>query len=324
MFNAQSGGAEWVTQTGDVHYDDGQRQAFAQKGRYTPENQVLVMTGSPRVMDTAGVTTAAVIQMNRATGEADADKDVKTTYNSTKPQPTGAMLSSSSPVHVTAEHMHVVQSAGTARYTGNARLWQDSNIVEAPVIDFDHAQSSMTAQGTVVRPVLAVFVNNNQSQNSQSADQSRNQQTPVNITAQRLIYVDGIRKARFDGDVVMKSDQGTLWSDHLDVFLKPRNRQQQQTAEDQQNGNAGQIDRAVAEGHVILRQPGRKGTGDKLVYTSDDEKYVLTGDPEHQPEVDDVQRGVTRGDILTMYEGDDRVLVQSASNMPTYTQARVK
>jgi len=41
----------------------------------------------------------------------------------------------------------------------------------------------------------------------------------------------------------------------------------------------GQVDRIIAEDQVVLTQPTRHATGDRLVYTSADEKFVLTGGP---------------------------------------------
>jgi len=36
----------------------------------------------------------------------------------------------------------------------------------------------------------------------------------------------------------------------------------------------GQIDRIIAEDQVVLTQPTRHASGDRLVYTSADEKFV--------------------------------------------------
>src|SRR4029077_1323013 len=131
-------------------------------------------------------------------------------------------------------------------------------------------------------------------------------------TSARFTYNDESRKAHYEGSVVMKSDQGTLTSNQLDVYLKPA-----QAPSAGRSAGPSQIDHAVAQGNVLLAQPGRRGAGERLVYTADDQKFVLSGTPRQQPEVDDVQRGITRGDLLTFFRDQDRVLVQSASNIPT-------
>lgn len=76
----------------------------------------------------------------------------------------------------------------------------------------------------------------------------------------------------------------------------------------------------IADGHVNIVQPNRHGNGDHLVYTAADGKFVLTGG---SPSIFDAERGTTRGDSLTFYNRDDRVLVDSTSSVPAITQTRV-
>jgi len=312
----QAGGVDSIIQKGDLHYMDGARQAFADQGRYSPKDELLLLTGSPRVQDEDTTTTAQVVRMNRATGDAFAEGNVKSTYHQNKPrpgegnrQPAGAMLGSSDPIHVTARSLAASKSTGVAQYSGDARLWQDANILESPVIDFQREHRSMTAQGNAGHPVIAEFVQTD----------SKGKQTPVNVTSARFTYSDELRKAHYEGSVVMKSDQGTLTTSQLDIYLKPAQRPSAA-----QPSGPSQIDHAIAQGKVLLVQPGRRATGERLVYTADDQKFVLTGTPRQQPEVDDAQRGITRGDLLTFFRDQDKVLVQSASNIPTYTRTRVK
>ena len=84
--------------------------------------------------------------------------DVKSTYSEVKEQPDGALLASSSPIHVTAHSMTAHNSPGVALYSGNARLWQDANIIEAPTIQFDRDRRFVTAQGTAAQPVQTILV----------------------------------------------------------------------------------------------------------------------------------------------------------------------
>ena len=101
-FNPGEGGIASVVQQGNVRYNDAQRSAFANEAHYTPGDENLVLTGSPRWMEAGGATTARVLKLNRRTGDAFAEGEVKTTYRETRPQPGGALLGGSEPVHVTA------------------------------------------------------------------------------------------------------------------------------------------------------------------------------------------------------------------------------
>ena len=103
-------------------------------------------------------TTATAIRIYRSTNEAYADGDVRSTYTQLQEQPQGALLASASPIHVTADGMVAHGKPAVAVYTGNARLWQDANIIEAPSIEFNRECRCVTAEGTSKRPVSTTIV----------------------------------------------------------------------------------------------------------------------------------------------------------------------
>jgi lipopolysaccharide export system protein LptA len=304
------GGVSSITQTGNLAYVDGPQKAWGQRGEYTTADQMLVLNGSPRVVDNGMTTTAQTIRMNRAIGDATAEGNVKSTYSDLKPQPDGAMLASSSPIHVTSRSMTAHRSAAISVYTGDARLWQDANVVEAPTLQFDRDHRSLIAQGTSTQPVSTVLV---------QVDKS-GKVTPVNITSARLHYVDAERQAFFEGGVIAKASDATLTGQQMTVFLKPQSQSQTESKAGVGLGTPGQIERIVAEGRVVITEPARHATGDRLVYTAADEKFVLTGGP---PSIFDAERGKTTGDSLTFYRRDDRVLVEGRETSPTVTRTQV-
>jgi len=350
------GGVESITQQGTVAYSDGQIpekrvQAWADQARYTPADQMLVLTGSPRVTNAGMATTATSIRINRTTGDAIADGDVKSTYSQLKEQPEGALLASSSPIHVTARTMTAHSSPAVALYAGKARLWQDANIIEAPSIQFDREHRSVTAQGTEAEPVSTILLQpekarpeNDQPQNAQlqktrpeklqppippeklspgKAKQKSGMKAgkpaipmPIAITGRQLTYVDAERRAHYDGGVVAKGADFTASADVADVYLTAR----KQISSDQPSGQPGQLDRMVAQGHVVIRQPKRRAEGQTLVYTASDDKFVLTGGP---PSIFDAERGKITGVSLTFFRRDDRVLVEGEASTPVVTQTRV-
>src|SRR6266478_3436577 len=140
------GGIASITQSGGVAYVDGAQKAWAQRGEYTAADQLLVLKGSPRVVDSGMTTTAQTIRMNRTTGDAIAEGNVKSTYSDLKAQPDGGMLASADPIHVSSRSMTAHRSPAIAVYTGDARLWQNANVVEAPTLQFDRDHRSLVAQ----------------------------------------------------------------------------------------------------------------------------------------------------------------------------------
>ena len=299
-----TGGIDALVQQGNFTYSDGERRANADRARYTPDDQMLVLTGSPRIIDKGLATTANTLRMNRGTGDATAEGNVKTTYSDLREQPNGALLAGASPIHVTARTMTAHRESATASYTGNVRLWQDANVVEAHNIDFDRDRRSIVARGNG-RPVSTALV---------QVDKS-GKVTPISITSTGLTYTDDRRRAEFQGGVTARGADVTVTADHVDAYLAPRS----QNTSSQVKGQ-GQLDRLIAEGNVLVQEPGRKATGNQLVYTVAEDKFVLSGGT---PSIFDAERGKTRGDSLTFFRHDDRVLVEGKDSSPTVTQTRV-
>lgn len=316
----REGGIAWLVQEGHFRYSEGQsgakidRNAWAEKATYRGTDQVLLLTGSPRVTDGGMTLTADDIQLHRVGGDLEAHSNVKTTYSNLQPQPNGAPLASAEPVHVTSEHALFQRSAATARYAGDARLWQGANVIQAPVITFDRGKRSVEAQAVAKSRVSTMLV---------QQDAKSGKLTPVSITANRFDYTDMSRKASFEGDVMVRSADGTVSANQVDVFLKASNSRPPLTgkgAAAADNAAASRVDRIVAKGHVVLQQPTRRGTGERLVYTAGDGKFVLTGGP---PSIFDAERGTVTGASLTFYSRDDRVLVESGESGRSVTTTRV-
>jgi lipopolysaccharide export system protein LptA len=314
------GGVRSITQTGGFTYVDGTQKAWAQRGEYATADQLAVLTGSPRVVDGGMTTTAQTIRMNRATGDAIAEGNVKSTYSDLKAQLDGGMLASSNPIHVTSRSMTAHSSPAIALYTGDARLWQDANVVEAPTLQFDRDHRSLIAQGAAqgaaqgtgkgssAQPVSTVLV---------QVDKT-GKATPVHITSARLNYSDVERRIFLDGGVTAKEADATMTGQQMTVFLLPQS--QSKAGANPAVPGQGQVDRIIAEDRVVITQPTRHATGDRLVYTAADDKFVLTGGP---PSIFDAERGKTTGDSLTFYRHDDRVLVEGRETSPAITRTQV-
>ena len=299
------GGIDSIVQEGSVAYEDGQRKAWGEHARYTPRDQMLVLTGTPRVVDSGMTTTATTMRMNRATGDAFAQGNVKSTYSDLKAEPNGALLASASPIHVTSRTVIVHGSSAVAQYDGDVRLWQDANVVDAPSIEFDRDHRSMIARGSANHPVSTVLVQTDQ----------EGKAAPVALTSSRLVYTDSERRAHLDEDVVAKSGDVTITSKQMDAFLQARG-----PMDNSQASPAGKLDKIVASGQVVITQPSRHGEGSKLTYTTADDKLVLTGGP---PSIFDAERGKITGVSLTFFRHDDRVLVEGSNSSPTVTKTRV-
>jgi lipopolysaccharide export system protein LptA len=115
----------------------------------------------------------------------------------------------------------------------------------------------------------------------------------------------------------VKSEETTIDSDTIQVFLLPRKNQ----ADTQ---SASQLDHIDAQGDIRIQQGARKAAGTKLIYTAADEKMVLTGTPNQRPSIFDAERGQISGDSLTFFTHDGRVLVGSGETSSTQIPDRTK
>ncbi|MDT8068885.1 MAG: LPS export ABC transporter periplasmic protein LptC [Terriglobia bacterium] len=313
LVNFAPGGIGEILMNGSFEYSEaatgkgagpGGRTAFAERARYNPEDETLSLSGSPRATDGGLQLSADTIRINRRTGDAFATGNVKSTYNELKQDPNGALLATSDPVHATAPSMSAQRNSGIARYTGGARLWQGANIVEAPAIEFDRQRRSIVAQGNNTKPVQSVFVQTDKTGKT----------TPVLITAKKLTYVDADRRARFSGGVIARGADLTVTADAVDVILNPAGQGSRAAS------SPSQLNRIVAQNHVVIQQPGRHATGEKLVYTAASGEFILTGGP---PVVADAEHGTIQGDSLTFYSHEDKIVVASKRSSRTVTHTRV-
>ncbi len=299
-----------VIQEGNFRFSEGQssknepggRTSFADRASYSPQDDALTLQGSPRIVDGGMTVTADSIRLLRRSGEAFAQGNVKTTYSELKVQPNGALLATSDPVHVTAHAMNAQQLTGLARYTGGARLWQGSNIVEAQTIDFDQKARTIVAQGDRKHPVSSVFL---------QVD-AKGKATTMVVNAPKLSYTDHERQARYSGGVTARGEDAVMTADHVDVFLN--------AASASPTGGPSQLDHITASKHVLVQQQERRAEGDQLLYTASAGSFVMTGGP---PMLSDPVNGTIRGDSLTFFSHDDRVVVEGNGSSRAVTRTHV-
>jgi lipopolysaccharide export system protein LptA len=318
-------GIESLVQQGNFEYKSGAQQAFSDRAAYTPADRILNLSGKPRLVDSGMETTAESIRISRATGEGFATGDVKTNYSEVKPEAGGALMGSSDPVHVVADSMTARTKPTGAIYKGHARLWQGANFIEAAMIEFHKAERTMIAESNSNQKVTTalILLDNN------------GKAVPVHLTSDHFRYSGESRKARYSGSVIARSQDFTLTSNQMDVFFTPpesEGRSASSSANTSATGGAplaakttnvrpSRVDKIIATGSVIMIQPRRRATGEKLVYTGVDDKFVLTGGP---PSIFDAEHGKITGVSLTLYRTDDRVVVDGNSSSPAVTETRVE
>jgi lipopolysaccharide export system protein LptA len=284
-FIADSQDVERLVQEGDFKYAEGDRNAVSERAVYDGPREWLSLRGNrPTAWDSKARTQADEIDYDRHNDETHARGDVRTTYYSRETAGDSTPFKNTrSPVFLTADRADARNKDGVAVYTGNARGWQDDNFVKGEKIELFQEEKRMVATGSVESALYTT-------RREDAANKS--EKIPAFASANRMTYSDKERKVHYDGAVRSRQGEDRIEADSIDVYLMKE---------------TNEVERMVAEGNVRMFQPGRKGVGDKLVYTAQDERAVLTG---RAARVDDDEKGTVMGAELTLYSRDDRISVQ--------------
>ncbi len=140
----------------------------------------------------------------------------------------------------------------------------------------------------------------------------------VRLQSRTLFYAESDHKAVFSGAVVAQTSSGLLHANFMDVYFAPAAAAQPPGKPSTSN----QVSKIVARGAVELQQPGRKGTGEELTYTTADGKFLLTGSSTAPPRLTDQVRGTVTGNALIFNDRDDSVMVSGGASKAV-TQTRV-
>jgi hypothetical protein len=148
------------------------------------------------------------------------------------------------------------------------------------------------------------------------------------VLAPMLTYWSDQGKARLEGGVVASSAQGYLESRTLDLFLNPATPVPAGTAvpaaaSQPRAGAPGgrQLERALAQGAVVVRQGDRRAMAEQAEYTAADGKFVLSGG---DPTIADASSDTTKGHSLTFFVANDTILIDSQEGSRTLTKHRVE
>ena len=241
-----------VSQEGSFKYNEGDRNAVAERAVYDGQKEILNLRGKrPMVWDLKGRTQADEIDYDRQRDETHARGDVRTTYYSRETtNDSTPFKNTKSPIFITAERADAQNEQGIAVYTINARGWQDDNFIKADRIELYQDEKRMAASGNVESALY---------QTKRETSPGNREVVPGFATSERMNYSDTDRKVHYEGSVKARQGTDRIDASAVDVYLKQE---------------VNEVDHMIAEGNVVLTQPGRRGVGDKLAYTSDDGRAV--------------------------------------------------
>jgi lipopolysaccharide export system protein LptA len=310
-----------LDQSGDFRYQEGDRRAKADHAVLDQPNNIINLVGGARIWDSTGSADADKIVMNQMSGDFTAEGNVASTRLPDKKKDAsggGGMLSEDEPLHARAKKMVSQDNNLVIRYEGSAVLWQGADRLEAETVEIDRDNSVLKAQGHVLSQLLDKADGGNTSKDgkSKAADGKAKADPPpkaatnpsprvfTTVRAPELEYNDDKRLAHYSGGATLERPSMTVKGQDIHAFLRNDN-------------NDSSLDHAFADGHVEIHQTSldrtRDATSEHAEYYVDEDKVILEGG---QPRFIDSLRGTTRGDKLTWYSADDRLLVNGMPQQP--------
>jgi lipopolysaccharide export system protein LptA len=295
-----------LEQTGHFRYQEGVRKASANKALLDQAANRITLIDSARMSDDTGSTSASKIVMNQANGDMDASGHVSSARAPDKSQKPGtSVLDGTKVLEARADNMQTREDNTLVVYAGHAAVWQGANRITADRVEINRDDQTLSARTHVV----SELVDSTTSQGTNAVP------TFTTIYAPELLYRDDVRRADYTGGVKLLRGGMTVTSKQLAAFLNPQN----------QSGDSS-LNHAVAEGDVKVVEtpkPGdtRVGTGQNCEYYTKENKVVLTGGA---PQIADTLRGLTKGERITYFSDDDKLIVEGADKNLAYSQMRKK
>ena len=302
-----------------VKFEEGRMAAQAAAAHYDIDNGTLALSGKepgmlvPHVVNEQIMVDAVTIDVTLAGPKLKAAGNVRSTLKPASTRPGAAandvkmpaMLKQDQPVLVVGESMDYDGATSKGTYTGNARLIQGETSVKGDSIAIDNKAGNLGAAGNVV--TMTVLDTKDSKDTTESKDTKdpkakKKERTSSTATAKDFNYDDATRRMTYTTDAHMSGPEGDMTAARIELYLKP---------------SGDELDRAEAFENVVLREQSRETKGNKLVYTTSNETYVITGTPVRI--LDQCQRE-TIGRTLTFNKGADSIVVDGNAQIRTQTK----
>lgn len=321
-FLPNSSNLEKLDQSGDFHYREGDRQAKADHALLDQPNNIMNLIGNARMWDSTGSAEADKIIINQMTGDFTAEGHVTSTRLPDKKKDDssgGGMLDQDEPLHARANKMISQDNNLDIRYEGNAVLWQGADQLKADNVEIDRDNDTLKAHGHVVSQLLDKVKDDTTNQSAskdgkidgkpEPADSAKTATKPslrvfTIVKAPDLDYNDDTRVAHYSGGATLERSNMVVKGQEVRAFLR-------------NDSNDSSLDHAFADGHVQIHQVAidrtRDAAADHAEYYVDQDKVILEGG---EPRFVDSLHGATRGEKLTWYSSEDKLVVTGAPQEP--------
>ena len=291
-----------------VRFEEGRMSAQAAAARYDLDRGTLALSGSepgatvPHVVTEQIAVDAATIDVTLVGPKVKASGNVRSQL---KPASKGimpgdsandvrmpSMLKQDQPVIVVGNGLDYDGSVALGTYTGAARLFQGDTSIKGETIVIDNKAGNLSASGGVVTTTVL----------DEAGKDKKKARVPSIATSNDLKYDDATRRLTYTTNAHMNGPEGDMTAARIELYLK---------------ASGDELDRAEAYENLTLREQNRETKGSKMIYTTANETYVVTGAP---VKILDECRRETIGKTLTFNKGADSIVVDGNAQIRTQTR----
>lgn len=298
---------EGATFRGGVTFEGGEAQGFGDEAHYAVADDAVDLASAepdgpaPRVVDRRGAVQARTIRLVFDGPRIEARGSVESVLNRTAAAAGSGevrhpgLLDGDQPVLVIAEELAYDGRTQTATYGGGVRLWQGETEFRGDTLVLEESVGNLRIDGAVRTRFPITQLDDDTGLPKTSVSGGRGRSMRYENDAHRVIYT---ADAGFDGP------RGDLTADEIQLHL---------------HADDSTLDRVTAAGGVVLVTPGRRVSGDALVYVDSDGRYEMTGRPVRMIEEVDGECRETTGRTLTFFLSAEDASVDGRAEARTET-----
>ena len=291
-----------------VNFQEGKMTALSAAAHYDIDNGTLALTGAepgalvPHVVNEQIAVDAVSIDVTlagpRLKAAGNVRSELKPASKGDKPGEAAtdvrmpSMLKQDQEVYVVGNSLDYDGTSAKGTYTGSARLFQGETSIKGESIVIDNKAGNLSATGGVTTTTVL----------EQVGKDKKKERVHSIATAKDFAYDDAARRMTYSKDAHMSGPEGDMTATRIELYLKP---------------SGDELDRAEANGNVVMREQDRETKGSTLIYTTANETYVVTGSP---VSIVDPCKRETTGRTLTFNKGADRIVVDGNAQIRTQTK----
>lgn len=213
-------------------------------------------------------------------GNLEVKEGVKVILKSKKEEekPIG-IFSKEHPVFIRANEMRYFDEGKRFLFNGNIKAWQEKRVLLADEIELFEETGEIFCTGEV-KSVIP------------HKPKEEKEEERLEISSDRMTYKPEKNLVFYKDKCCIKVREAVLRAQSIFVYLKDEK---------------GDVQRIIARGKVVIIQDLGEGRGEEAIYEPDKEVLVLLGNPV----LIDKERGITKGDKLTFYMADGRIIAEN-------------